>query len=559
MLKKIYCYPLAFFALCVIFFSLLAARPLDNPDEGRYSNIPLHMALYNQYVTPRVNGLPFLDKPPFFFWVEAIAIKLLGSKIWVFRFVPALFALLGCLLTYWFASTIFDRETGFLSGLMLATNPLYIGGAYYVNVDMTVAVLIAASLMCFLVGIGAENKNLPSAKPLLLYSAYALAALATLTKGLIGIVFPMLIIGTWILFTRRWAILKQMRLVTGLLLYSIITIPWFVLVTLENPGFLHYFFIYEQFDRFSQSGFNNQMPWFFYVMALLIGLFPWSVLFYPTLRMQIRDYKKHAYLIIWFLATLIFFSIPKSKIISYILPAVFPFVILLACFARQSWQKHPQKLYWSYYLIPAILLILSIAGYMIGLVDPSPKLVLYKDLLFYASLFLLGLSLLSYGSYRLLTPFSAIIVTAMGSALLTLGGIALAPRFTHDSNFVLAEKIKTQVAKQDDLFLYKNYLFDLPVYLQRNLIIINNWNEISATEDSWQGHFKQAYHLPEGKALLITPSQFWLRWKNTKIAYLLIDWNDYQLNKNRLHNDEIILNDQGWVLVKNKRSESDTL
>src|SRR6185312_1023670 len=178
-------------------------------------------------------------------------------------------------MTYFAGRQLFNRRTGILAAIILATSPLYYGAAHYANLDLEVAVLISTTLFFSLLAL---QSTLDSHRRFFFILAYIFCGLAALTKGLIGIVFPMVIIGCWIMLLNRWKIIKQMRLVTGLVLFFAITIPWYYLVQQANPQFLHFFFVTQQVSRFlTHCDFNNKTTLWFYVPIVLGGFFPWSI------------------------------------------------------------------------------------------------------------------------------------------------------------------------------------------------------------------------------------------------------------------------------------------
>src|SRR3990167_7637187 len=232
--------------LLLFYTVFLGSYPLFTPDEGRYAEIALNMIHTSDYITPRVNGAIFLDKPILYFWLQACAIKLLGVNEWAVRLFPALFGILGVIITYSCGRVLFDRRSGLIAAIILATTPLYFGGTHYANLDLEVAVLISCSLLTFL------------------------------TKGLIGFVFPIMIIGTWVLLTKQWRVLKKIYFIPGLILIMSIVTPWYILVQKANPSFIHYFFVGQQITRYlSGRIFNNQMPIWFFIPVILIGFLPW--------------------------------------------------------------------------------------------------------------------------------------------------------------------------------------------------------------------------------------------------------------------------------------------
>src|SRR3990167_1688957 len=260
---------------CLVFYMLwLGHYPLFTPDEGRYAEVAREMVRTHDYITPRVDGVAFLDKPILYYWLEACAMHFFGVKEWAIRLFPALFGVAGVLAVYLFGRGLFDRRTGILSAFILATTPLYFGAAHYANLDLEVAVLMSGCLLAFVTAFTALRSYKQSLYFLL---GVVLSAFAFLTKGLIGIVLPGAIIVCWLVLLRRWSLLAKMPLVIGMILFVAIALPWYALVARANPEFLYYFFVTQQFARFvSVSNFNNQMSFWFYIPVVLIGFLPWT-------------------------------------------------------------------------------------------------------------------------------------------------------------------------------------------------------------------------------------------------------------------------------------------
>jgi len=315
---------LLLFAIFLIFYTFwLGSYPLFTPDEGRYGEVAREMLVSHDFITPRVNGVAFLDKPVLYYWLEATAIALFGIKEWALRLFPALLGVASCLIMYYCGRRLFDRKTGLLSAIILATSPLYFISAHYANLDLEVAIFISASLLFFITGVESH----PISRRFLI-AAYVFAALASLTKGLIGIVFPALIIGIWIALSSQWKLLLRMHLIKGLMLFTIIVLPWYYLAQQANPQFLHYFFVTQHVTRFLSTGeFNNPIPFWFYLPVVCIGFLPWTAFLIQAITHPTRSRIK-LFLLIWIAVVFVFFSIPHSKIITYILP-LFPALALL--------------------------------------------------------------------------------------------------------------------------------------------------------------------------------------------------------------------------------------
>jgi 4-amino-4-deoxy-L-arabinose transferase-like glycosyltransferase len=185
---------LIFTLLLGAFFGFkLGDRALWSPVEGHYAEIAREMVVSKDYLTPRIAGLKYLEKPPLFYWLESANIKLFGLNEWSLRVWPALFAVVGCLAVYFAGSRLFDRRVGLISSVVLATSSLWYVMGHVIDLDMTVSVLITCSLLCFLLG----TLEWPGSKRRFwMWGLFVFSALATLAKGLIGIVIPGMVIGS---------------------------------------------------------------------------------------------------------------------------------------------------------------------------------------------------------------------------------------------------------------------------------------------------------------------------------------------------------------------------
>ena len=159
-----------------LFYALwIGSYALFVPDEGRYSEVAREMVVSGDYITPRIDGVAFLDKPVLYYWLQASAIKVFGISEWSLRLWPTLMGLLGTLILYATGRILYGRRAGLLAAVILATSPLYYGAAHYANLDLEVASFVADSLLCFLAamqgGVSARWKNI------LLAAAYAFAGL----------------------------------------------------------------------------------------------------------------------------------------------------------------------------------------------------------------------------------------------------------------------------------------------------------------------------------------------------------------------------------------------
>jgi 4-amino-4-deoxy-L-arabinose transferase-like glycosyltransferase len=323
--------------LLIVIFSLLLGfqlgrPPLANPDEGRYAEIPREMLATGDWVTPRLDGVNYFEKPPLLYWTVAVAQAVFGPAEWVVRLTPAVCALGGILLTYAAARRFHGRMAGVIGSGVLGTSLLYFGTGRFLVLDMMVSVLMAATLVCFLCGVFEPPGR---KRRLLFYGLYASAALATLTKGFIGFLVTGAVMFLWLLVFNQWKRLRPLHLPTGLLLFLALALPWHVLAAQRNETWAHRYILFEHWERFTTTQHGRVQPWHFFLWILLAGLFPWTPFLFRGVRDAVRGgWAKRDenavgwFLLVWIGFVLAFFSISQSKLPAYILP-VFPAVAVL--------------------------------------------------------------------------------------------------------------------------------------------------------------------------------------------------------------------------------------
>lgn len=316
--------------LGIPFFQYLGGLPLIDPDEGRYAEIPREMLERGDLITPTLNYVKYFEKPPLLYWINAASLKIFGQNEFAARFPSALCGLLTVLATYIIARQLYGRRAALISALILGTSAGFVIQSRIILTDMLLTFCLTAALGSFIVAAGREGRR---SRALPWYLFYLFCALATLAKGLIGMVFPAGIVFFYILLSRRWILLREMRLIPGLLLFLAVASPWFVAVSLRNPEFAHFFFIREHFQRFSSTMHGRYQPFWFFVPVLLGTMLPWSFFIPGALVRAWRD-RRHdggqagMYLLIWTAVIFLFFSKSSSKLVPYILP-IFPSLAML--------------------------------------------------------------------------------------------------------------------------------------------------------------------------------------------------------------------------------------
>jgi 4-amino-4-deoxy-L-arabinose transferase-like glycosyltransferase len=316
-------------AVALALFAWLAAsagwRPLMLPDEGRYAGVAWEMLRSGQWAVPTLDGLPFFHKPPLFYWLSAGAMQLFGAHPWAARMPSLLGGLLGAMALYLFTRRWQGEPRARWALLVLATQPFFYAGAQFANLDMLVAGCIGATVLLGAHAALLAAEGRPHRGPLL--AAYAMAAVGMLAKGLIGFVLPGATLLLWLLASRRPALVWRLVSLPGLLLFLLLALPWFVAMQARYAGFFDYFVVYHHFKRFAEAGFNNQQPFWFYLPVVLGLALPWTL----ALRAAWRQREPASALpsvrllmLCWMAVVLVFFSLPRSKLVGYVLPALPP-------------------------------------------------------------------------------------------------------------------------------------------------------------------------------------------------------------------------------------------
>lgn len=307
-------------------------RPLMLPDEGRYAGIAWEMLTSGDWLVPRLDGLPFFHKPPLFYWLSTLGLGIFGAHAFAARAASLLAATLAAGGLYLYVRRYRNSQVATMAVVILITQPIFYAGAQFANLDMLVAGLISLTILSGADALLRLEKTLPYRTALA--RTYSLAALGVLAKGLIGIVLPVGVLFLWLAWRRGWRFLPAMLWPSGCLLFLLIALPWFVWMQHSYPGFFDYFVVYHHFQRFADTGFNNPVGFWFYAPVLLLGGLPWSPwlarVLGKTCRMNAEPSGLRSLMVIWLLLILVFFSLPSSKLVGYILPAITPFAYLIA-------------------------------------------------------------------------------------------------------------------------------------------------------------------------------------------------------------------------------------
>jgi 4-amino-4-deoxy-L-arabinose transferase-like glycosyltransferase len=319
--------------VAIAWFANLDVRKLQHPDEGRYAEIAREMVVTGDWVTPRLDGLKYFEKPPLQYWLTAMSFKAFELDEWTARLPSALAGFLTVAIVAYVGAVIASPAAGAYAALVLAGCVWPFGISHMVTLDALLTFWLTLSLGAFLL---AQHPGAsPSVQRRWMLLAWAAAAGGMLTKGLVALLIPFCALVIYSLFARDRSIWKRLHIRSGLLLFVALAAPWFVVVAARNPEFAHFFFVHEHFERFLTTEHRRTGAWWYFLPMLAAGLLPWTGIFLWRLRRSWQEAVPDAHgfawsrlCLVWSGFVLVFFSLSGSKLPSYILP-MFPAIALV--------------------------------------------------------------------------------------------------------------------------------------------------------------------------------------------------------------------------------------
>lgn len=315
--------------LATVWFGTLDHRSLIRPDEGRYAEIPREMAASGDWLTPRLNAFKYFEKPALQYWATAAGFNVFGKADWTARLWPALTGFLGLLLTWFTTRRLWGERAALLASAIQASTLLYLVMGQIVTLDMGLSFFMQLAWSGFLLAATAQ----PAEVRRWMWVAWAALGLAVLSKGLVAVVLTGGTLVAYTVLNRDLTPWRRLTPVSGLLLFLLVTAPWFVAVSLANPEFARFFFIHEHFERFLTTAHRRYQPGWYFIEIYLLGALPWTLLLLHALVKSWRDkaasaFHPQRFLLVWVLVTMGFFSLSSSKLPPYILP-IFPALAML--------------------------------------------------------------------------------------------------------------------------------------------------------------------------------------------------------------------------------------
>ncbi|HEX2490418.1 MAG TPA: glycosyltransferase family 39 protein [Blastocatellia bacterium] len=357
-------YLIALLFLCgAVYFYGLGRLPFIGPDEPRYAEVAREMYATGDWITPRLGGIKWFEKPALTYWLLAVGYALFGENEFGARFGVAVASTFAALLLYFFGRRARSARFGYLSAAALVTCGLWPGFARGVTCDLPLTVAIEFALLSFFLW---ESKESGAGDDRLWYVFCFALGLATLAKGLAGVALPMMIIAPYLILTGAWKSLLRPRLIIfGALIFLATAAVWYAPVIARNGReFIDEFFIGHHFQRYLSNKYRHPQPFYFFPLVAVAGCFPWS--FYlissvtrtkvrarrgqtelgqtevcPTTKVIPND-RLHLFLLLWIVAPIAFFSFSGSKLPGYILP-IFPAVALIIGGELERWWRDESR------------------------------------------------------------------------------------------------------------------------------------------------------------------------------------------------------------------------
>ncbi|MDR3392943.1 MAG: glycosyltransferase family 39 protein [Sulfuriferula sp.] len=474
------------FALtAVLWFATLDHNALVRPDEGRYAEIPREMVASGDWTTPRLNSLKYFEKPALQYWATAVAYTAFGEHNWTARLWAALTGFLGILLVYFTGLRIYNRRAGFIAAMVLASSFLYFAIGHINILDMGVSFFMSLSLAALLLAQRPDANE--SETRWWMYVCWAGMGLSMLSKGLIGVAIPGAVLILYSLIQRDWGLWKRLHMGTGLLIFAAITVPWFVLVSRDNPEFLWFFFVHEHILRYLTPISGRVHPWYTFIPVVLLGILPWLL---PMLHALGRGWERrpttldnfqvNRMLMVWTGFIFLFFSVSHSKLIPYILP-IFPALALLI--GDRLSKISGKALAWQFSIvIPLAIAAWWFAPLAIRSASAEVPAALYENFVPWiqgaALCWLIGVLIAMWLARReqIITAVSVMAVAGllMGQSIY-IGYNALSPA---SSAYLIAQQVKPYLKPGVPFYSVAMYEQTLPPYLQRTMTLVAHPDEM---------------------------------------------------------------------------------
>ncbi|HVW70486.1 MAG TPA: phospholipid carrier-dependent glycosyltransferase [Steroidobacteraceae bacterium] len=536
---------LAWLVLAAAWFATLQSRPLFDPDEGRYAEIPREMVATGDWLTPRLDGLKYFEKPPLQYWATATAYSLFGLSEWTARLWTVGLAFVCFPMVFGWTRRLYGYRAGLAAVVALAVSP-YFGVIGHLNLlDAGFSFWLTGAVFAFTLAQCSPAKSRDERRWMLL--AWLAAALAILGKGIVVGVLAGASLFVYSVVERDIRPWKRLQPALGLPLFLLVCAPWFIAVSLRNPDFAGFFFIHEHFARFLTTVHKRSEPVYFFLPLLLFGVLPWGASIVGACRFAWRDagqqvqpaeaqpvderriegprvdglraderpFKPLRFLLIFSVITLAFFSASGSKLAPYIQPMFPPLAAIVGAYAagRSSFLRQVA-------IIVSVIAVIAAVGLLIysalhNAYIPQAALIWAGT----AVAVVLGVVVATWRRQAsgAAGPAVAIAAAAAFAWQCFMSALAVTPPAHSARDLVAATR--PYVHPQTELFSVGQYRETISPYLRRTLTLVG-----------FEGELEFGLHAEPGRQAA-APEEFVSRWRASRDAVAFFGpkvWDEYR-------------------------------
>jgi len=475
------------------------ARPLANPDEGRYSEISREMAESGDWVTPHLNGIKYFEKPPLQYWASALAFRVFGENEYTARLYIALagfgtIALLGVI-----GKRLWGWDMALASMIALACSPYFMALGGIVTLDMGLTLWTTLTLVAFLGAEGARDR--PATQRRWMLFAWAAMALAVLSKGLVGIIFAGAAVFIVIVLRRDLKVLDRLHLIPGLLIFLAIAAPWFVAVSMANEEFAQFFFIHEHFARFLTRTHRRVEPAWYFLPIVGAGFLLWMFALPAAIVRAWReeagkDFQPLRIALLWAAFVVLFFSASGSKLPTYVLPAFPPLALVLGRYLQLAPER--RLALWAALFIPVSMALMYVAWRIPDTAKDAWTRTMYVEAMPWAvaaaGVMLAG-AILTVVLLLKRRRWPALAVAAFASVLLIDCGEEAYEELTpRQSGVEVAQKMTANMKPGSRLYFVGHYEQTVPFYMKRTLQLFDYEDEFETGQTAEAKFAKRDLH-----------------------------------------------------------------